>query len=137
MQWRLSGRDQTSPLSVISPVQPGWSPGAVWADRMKVMARLRLLVLTACALLPSCTFVSENANVMVNSDPQGAEILLNGLPTGQTTPSMLYMEDEAATHATRRTSRKNRTGVNFNVSSFRYLRFPTERSKQRAGARAT
>ena len=58
------------------------------------MARLLLLL-----LFTSCTFVSENANVMVNSEPQGAEILLNGQPTGQTTPSMLNLEQQAATHA--------------------------------------
>ena len=47
-------------------------------------------------LLTSCTFVSENYNVMVASEPPGAEILLDGLPTGRTTPAMLSMEDESS-----------------------------------------
>ncbi len=56
------------------------------------MARLLLLL-----LLASCTYVSQNANVMVNSEPQGAEILVDGQPTGRSTPAMLTLE-EVATH---------------------------------------
>jgi hypothetical protein len=60
---------------------------------MEVMARLLLLL-----LLASCTYVSQNPNVMVNSEPQGAEILVDGEPTGRNTPAMLELDDDTATH---------------------------------------
>lgn len=54
-------------------------------------------ILVLPLLLASCTFVSGNSNVMVTSDPAGAEILVNGVPTGHTTPRMLNLEDSGET----------------------------------------
>lgn len=55
------------------------------------MARLALLLL--CWLpLAACTYASGDPRVMVTSTPAGAEILVDGLATGRTTPSMLDLD---------------------------------------------
>jgi hypothetical protein len=44
----------------------------------------------ACALaMPACTYLSGNTFVLVTSTPPGAEILVDGEPTGLTTPARL------------------------------------------------
>ncbi len=41
------------------------------------------------ALLPACTYVSRDDRVLVTSTPAGAEILVDGEPSGRTTPSLV------------------------------------------------
>lgn len=52
---------------------------------MRILAALTLL------LGASCTAFSGDDRVLVTSTPPGAEILLDGQPTGRTTPSMLEL----------------------------------------------
>lgn len=54
-------------------------------------ARHRIILLLSALLLPSCTYLSGDANVLVTSTPAGADILLNGEDTGRTTPTLLEL----------------------------------------------
>ncbi len=49
------------------------------------------MLVAAAALLPSCTWFSGDATVLVTSEPPGARIILDGEETGQTTPSKLEL----------------------------------------------
>ncbi len=52
--------------------------------------RVRLVALLAgVACAQSCLWVEGDGRVFVTSNPQGAEVLLDGKPTGQTTPATL------------------------------------------------
>ncbi len=42
--------------------------------------------------LPSCTFFSGSSTVLVTSSPPGAEIFVDGEPTGSTTPCLIDMD---------------------------------------------
>ena len=75
------------------------------------MARLLLLL-----LLASCTYVSQNANVMVNSEPQGAEILVDGQPTGRSTPAMLTLESTTHTITLRKQGFENESRTVFHYA---------------------
>lgn len=51
---------------------------------------VRTLLLLCCALpLVACTYASGDSRVLVTSTPAGAEILVDGTTTGNTTPSMI------------------------------------------------
>ncbi len=51
----------------------------------------RLAALLLLPLLAGCTYLSGDPHVMVTSTPAGAEILLDGQPTGRTTPAKLEL----------------------------------------------
>lgn len=53
------------------------------------MRTLRALPLL---LLGACTYFAGDHRVLVTSTPAGAEILLDGAPTGRTTPAMLELD---------------------------------------------
>ena len=52
---------------------------------------LRSIGLFLVALLPGCTYFTGDPHVVVTSTPAGAQILLDGSPTGKTTPSRLEL----------------------------------------------
>ncbi len=61
---------------------------------MDGMIRLRW-ILALCLLLalclPACTYVAGDTRVFVTSEPPGADILVDGSETGQTTPGVLEL----------------------------------------------
>ena len=57
---------------------------------MRAMARLLTLML--CWLpLAACTYASGDSRVLVTSTPPGADILVDGLATGQSTPDFIEL----------------------------------------------
>lgn len=53
---------------------------------------LRNLALVATLLAcQACTFFGGNSRVLVTSEPPGAEILVDGEPTGKTTPALVKL----------------------------------------------
>jgi hypothetical protein len=53
---------------------------------------LRIGALLLSVLLSACTYVHGDPRVLVTSDPPGAEILVDGEPSGFTTPTMLDLD---------------------------------------------
>lgn len=49
----------------------------------------RLVAMPVLLLLGSCTYFSGDSTVLVTSTPQGAEVWVDGQPTGDTTPTRL------------------------------------------------
>lgn len=57
---------------------------------MRVWSALPLL---AVLLTPGCIWFSGHDTIQVQSDPMGAEILVDGQPTGLSTPSMVELDE--------------------------------------------
>lgn len=55
------------------------------------MRMRHLLLIALLSLLGACTWFHNEPFVMVTSDPPGAQILINGLDSGLTTPSRLNL----------------------------------------------
>ncbi|MCC6669847.1 MAG: PEGA domain-containing protein [Planctomycetes bacterium] len=53
---------------------------------------MRPLAAALLAFLPACTFLDGDPSVLVTSTPPGAEILVDGQPTGKTTPALLELD---------------------------------------------
>jgi len=53
---------------------------------------MRTLVLAAAALLASCTTYRETVAVHFSSQPPGADVIVDGVPTGFATPCMVALE---------------------------------------------
>lgn len=63
---------------------------------------MRIGALLLIGLLPGCTYFAGDHHVVITSEPQGAEIILDGFPTGFTTPAKLniggiYTKDHVIT----------------------------------------
>ncbi len=53
------------------------------------MKKTFLCILSIFAFLFTAESVSAQKRIVINSEPAGAEVFINGLPTGQTTPAMI------------------------------------------------
>ncbi len=53
------------------------------------MKKSFLCILSIFAFLFTTESVSAQKRIVINSEPAGAEVFINGLPTGQTTPAMI------------------------------------------------
>jgi len=52
---------------------------------------MRALALLTCLSLGACTWFSGDKHVLITSEPPGARILVDGIDTGKTTPTMLEL----------------------------------------------
>jgi hypothetical protein len=71
-------------------VLPNRAGRALDSRAMTRLARHLVLLLLACSTI-GCTVFTGNSRVLVTSEPAGAEILVDGKPTGRTTPSLVKL----------------------------------------------